>query len=88
MNFLNMFYSKTVDDKKEVTKYDAIAGLLHLKCNSISKTYEFRIFGIKRLIRQDKISDCSIVGVLIGAETYKRKHVYVDNSSIQFNRNK
>lgn len=30
---------------------------------------------IKRLIRQDKISDCSVVVVLIGAETYKRKHV-------------
>lgn len=49
MNFLNIFYSKTVDDKKEVIKYDAIAGLLHLKCNSISKTYEFRLFGIKLL---------------------------------------
>lgn len=30
---------------------------------------------VKRLIREDKISDCSVVVVLIGAETYKRKHV-------------
>lgn len=30
---------------------------------------------IKRLIREDKISDCSVVVVLIGSETYKRKHV-------------
>jgi len=30
---------------------------------------------IKRLIREDKISDSSVVVVLIGSETYKRKHV-------------
>ncbi len=30
---------------------------------------------IKRLIREDKISDSSILVVLIGAETYKRKHI-------------
>ena len=30
---------------------------------------------VKRLIREDKISDCSVVVVLIGAETYKRKHI-------------
>ncbi len=30
---------------------------------------------IKRLIQEDKISDSSVVVVLIGSETYKRKHV-------------
>lgn len=30
---------------------------------------------IKRLIREDKISDSSVIVVLIGSETYKRKHV-------------
>lgn len=30
---------------------------------------------VKRLIREDKISNSTVVIVLIGAETYKRKHV-------------
>lgn len=30
---------------------------------------------VKRLIREDKIADCSVVVILIGSETYKRKHV-------------
>lgn len=30
---------------------------------------------IKRLIREEKITDSSIIVVLIGSETYKRKHV-------------
>ena len=30
---------------------------------------------IKRLIREDKISDSSVIVVLIGPNTYKRKHV-------------
>lgn len=30
---------------------------------------------IKRLIQEEKITDCTVVVVLIGTETYKRKHV-------------
>lgn len=30
---------------------------------------------VKRLIREEKITDCSVVVVLIGTDTYKRKHV-------------
>lgn len=30
---------------------------------------------VKRLIREDKITDSSVIVVLVGAETYKRKHV-------------
>lgn len=57
--FIRVFQNYFIDKSVHVGEYD----------EDLSTDY------IKRLIREEKITDSSIIVVLIGSETYKRKHV-------------
>ena len=57
--FVKNFQSYFIDKSVHVGEYE----------EDLSTEY------IKRLIREEKITDSSIIVVLIGSETYKRKHV-------------
>ncbi len=57
--FIRVFQNYFIDKSVHVGEYD----------EDLSTNY------IKRLIREEKITDSSIIVVLIGSETYKRKHV-------------
>lgn len=58
-DFVKVFQNYFIDKSVQAGEYD----------DDLSTNY------IKRLIREEKITDSSIVIVLIGSETYKRKHV-------------
>lgn len=57
--FVKAFKDYFIDKSVHVGEYD----------EDLSTDY------IKRLIREEKITDSSVIVVLIGSETYKRKHV-------------
>lgn len=49
MKLIELLYRKKVDKKKIITRYDVLLGLIHLKYDCNSKTFDFRLFGIRIL---------------------------------------
>ena len=46
MKFLNKIYQKSIDKENEYLKYKMLFGLVYFKYNNISKTFNFRLFGM------------------------------------------
>lgn len=46
MKFLNKIYCKSVDKENECLKYKILFGLAYFKYNNISRTFNFRLFGL------------------------------------------
>ena len=49
MNIKKILFNKNIDKDAEYTKYKALFGLIYLKYNNISKTFDFRICGLSIL---------------------------------------
>ena len=49
MNLKTTLFNKIIDKSGGTTKYKALFGLIYFKYNNISKTFDFRLFGIRVL---------------------------------------